>query len=835
MPHATQARNVLWKPHPGQQEKYFRRPEFEVLFGGAKGGGKALALDTPLPTPTGWTTMGEVQPGDWLLDDQGKPCRVLAATEVMYDHPVYEVVFDDGSVIKADAGHRWLTFDLRERQMLLRRSDAFRERRRATRPSRGTGKKQWLAERNRKRHYELLPPPTGTVRTTHEIMETLRRKVAFNHAVPVAKAIDLPEAELPLDPYLLGCWLGDGGSYDGKITTADESIVQAFRESGFRVSQYDRYQYGIIGLRTVLGRLGLLRNKHVPVACLRASRQQRLALLAGLMDTDGTVLPDGQCEFYTTNPRLAQDIYELLVSLGIKCSIVEGRAKLNGKDCGPKYRIKFCPDFPVFRLERKLSKQRFGKSQTRRFRYIVEVRPVSSEPVRCVQVDSPSHLYLAGRAMIPTHNSDCLLIDAVRHAHHPRYRAIILRRELKDAEDLIDRSRRLFPAAFPGASYNKNEHKWYFPSGATLQFGHSKEEADIYAFNGREFHFIGFDELQEFTHQQYVFMHSTARSSVLELKPRIRATANPGGIGHVWIDQRFGITRGLAEKTIRDPKTGLTRCWVPSSWRDNPSLDPTYKAQLDALPDKMRRAYRDGDWTVFAGQYFDEWDPDVHVLKSHLDPDPSWPVFHAMDWGYESPYSYGLYALMPTGQLYRFAELYGWSGEPNVGSRETAETVARKIRLLWEGLGLSGRDIIGPADTQMWDRSGEVGPSIADTFHLLGVQFVKANKDRINGWNRCRWLLGKDAYGQPRFIVSPRCTHFIRTIPALVHDEKRVEDVNTKGEDHAGDEFRYMAMFDPKPSQEAYSPTRHRRDEPELTYNGVRLMFEQEPSREWWE
>lgn len=434
--------------------------------------------------------------------------------------------------------------------------------------------------------------------------------------------------------------------------------------------------------------------------------------------------------------------------------------------------------------------------------------------------------------------SECLLIDAIRDASHPRYRGLILRRQLKDAEDLIDRSLRLFPSIFPGARFNKNEAKWYFPSGATLQFGHAKEEADVYAYNGREFHFIGFDELQEFTLKQYLFMFSVARSSVPELRPRIRATANPGGIGHVWIDMRFGITRGMAEKTIRDPDTGLTRVFIPSSYRDNPSIDPMYVANLMTLPDKLRRAYMEGDWTVFAGQFFDTWDPKVHVLPEHLEPNPSWPVWHSFDWGYDQPYAYLLFTMIPPNTLYLFGELYGWGGEPNVGARQEAETVARKIRVLWRALGLEGRHIIGPAGHDLWRKNDQTGIDTAELFAMHGVQFVQANTDRIQGWNACRNLLERNPDGTRRFVVSPRCEHFIRTIPTLVHDEHRVEDVAKGAEDHAADAWRYMAMYRPGPDQPAYRPSQaeHGDDEIVLRYRGVPLVFAK-PTRtgEWWE
>ncbi len=166
--------------------------------------------------------------------------------------------------------------------------------------------------------------------------------------------------------------------------------------------------------------LGLHLNKHIPAICLRASEQQRRALLAGLLDTDGTVNRDGAVEFTTTNPRLAQDVYELVCSLGFRPSLRCGRSRYKGKDCGPKWTLAFTTDEQVFRLERKATahKERLRNysPERNRFRYVVAVREVPSRPVRCIRVESQSHLYLAGKSMIPTHNSLAYLLPIVRSA-----------------------------------------------------------------------------------------------------------------------------------------------------------------------------------------------------------------------------------------------------------------------------------------------------------------------------------------------------------------------------------------------------------------------------------
>jgi phage terminase large subunit-like protein len=353
----------------------------------ARKNGKALALDTPLPTPKGWTTMGAIQVGDWVFDESGQPTRVTFASEIMYGRPCYEVQFSDGESMVADADHLWKT-DSRWR---------------------GVG-----------------------IRTTAEIANTIyagsrddRRE--HRHAVALAESLRLPEATLPVDPYVLGVWLGDGHTAAARLTLSrrDHEIAKEVMAAGVPLSQRagttttvmdysmsdgDRSQQSRdTSLQATLRELGVLGNKHIPGVYLRASSDQRLALLQGLMDTDGYVSAVGQCEFTSTKHALAANVVELVHSLGMKTSITERRAMLSGKDCGPYWRIMFWAyqDRPVCRLGRKRLrlKPRPDRPTRASRRHIVGAEATATVPVRCIQVSSPSSLYLAGRSMIPTHNT----------------------------------------------------------------------------------------------------------------------------------------------------------------------------------------------------------------------------------------------------------------------------------------------------------------------------------------------------------------------------------------------------------------------------------------------
>jgi replicative DNA helicase len=364
--------------------------------------GKALALDTPLPTPAGWTTMGDISVGDQLLGAAGRPVTVVAATEVMHGRPCYEVEFSDGEIIVADGQHQWLTWTRR-----ARRYDA---------QTRGHAR-------------EFANPVPPEVVTTEQIAGTLRCPTADhrpNHAVCMPQLLELPDADLPIPPYALGTWLAGGESASATFTSVDPEIVMHVEASGLAaMPQGPRCHYRMAfsaksygTLQAVLHTLGVLGNKHIPLGYLRGSEAQRRALLAGILDTDGTVTSTGSIQLAVTSRALAEGLRELVLSLGYRCSMSTKRVKGRSEASSTCYMINFTTPDRVFWLSRKhlLHKERLHHDRQRtRWRYIVDVRSVPSRPVRCVQVDSADSLYLAGRSMIPTHNST-LALDLARAA-----------------------------------------------------------------------------------------------------------------------------------------------------------------------------------------------------------------------------------------------------------------------------------------------------------------------------------------------------------------------------------------------------------------------------------
>ena len=378
-----------------------------VLEGGlfalamARGSGKALSLDTPLPTPGGWTTMGEVEPGGWLYDERGRPCRVVAKSPVFTGHDCYRVVFNDGAEVVCDADHLWTVEDLHKR-------------------------------RN---------PRTYTTRFIAENYRIGRR--GWNECrfrIPYAKPIECMPVNLPIEPYALGVWLGDGTSESAAVTLFDgdarEIAANVRLSAGFeRLDVRDgdgarhalpctmtKREKGVVPVRDCfrvrLRSLGILGAKRIPDVYLRAPVEERLALLQGIMDTDGHCDRDGSIEICIKRPDFADGFGELLTSLGIRHTRTSKMVTLNGKKCGPyaRFYVKAFRDQGVFRLKRKLDRMRVRpprrmtekgvfSHQPSDVRTIVAVEPVASVPTQCVVVDSPTHLYLAGRRMVPTHNS----------------------------------------------------------------------------------------------------------------------------------------------------------------------------------------------------------------------------------------------------------------------------------------------------------------------------------------------------------------------------------------------------------------------------------------------
>lgn len=614
--------------------------------------------------------MGDIQVGDLVIDQLGKPCSVVSVSDTQYRR-CFDVEFDDGSIITTDDVHRWLTYSASELQSLSRADPEWRAKRRENRPSRAivNPQKPWVqatvSKLNSERLYEYKVV-TGAIRSTEEIARTLvlpsgRR----NHAVPVQSALDLPEVALPVDPYLLGVFLGDGSSHSGSIgmIDADISEMMAYIPAQIRSSKLlDGYKTPFrrvlfIGLRNGLNVLGIFGSdkKRIPSIYKRASFDQRRQLLCGILDTDGYVNSRGQIELALSKRDLIEDAWELVSSLGIRANI--RTHKTARKD---SYRIKFVAPFPVFKLKRKLEKQKLTDfRRTTQFRYIVDVKEVSTVPTRCIAVDSPSRMYLVGHTMVPTHNTD-LLMGAALTRHRT---SIIFRREFKQLEGLRERAEQLYR---PFGTFNGQRELWRLGVAGVkkrIEFGACQYAGDEQSYQGRAHDGRFFDEITAFTEDQFRFLCGWNRSSVQGQRSRIIAAGNPprNAEGYwvinywaPWLDPKHpnpakdGELRYFAQipgrngkledmevadstpiriKGERDAIVPQSRTFIRAFVQDNPIyMESGYLKTLQALPEPLRSQMLHGDfglghedhpkqvvptaWVVAAQA---RWSPDINT------------------------------------------------------------------------------------------------------------------------------------------------------------------------------------------------------------------------------
>lgn len=414
--------------------------------------------------------------------------------------------------------------------------------------------------------------------------------------------------------------------------------------------------------------------------------------------------------------------------------------------------------------------------------------------------------------------SDFLLGDFgqdVGKGHNAEWRGILFRRSYPELEELVRRSREIYPRWFPGAEYKEQIKTWNFPDGATLRLRFLEREADADLYQGHSYTWIGWDELSNWPNlAAYRKLKATLRSAAKIDCKRIRASANPGGPSHAEIKEYFAIDRHPhGSEVIADPE-GITRMFIRARVQDNAILmdaDPHYVARLKGTGSaELVRAWLEGDWDAVLGAYFDCWRADKHVIAPFSVPS-HWLKFRSFDWGSARPFSVGWWTVaseeregIPQGALVRYREWYG-AAEPNVGLRLTVEEVAAGI------VERSHEDVAySVADPAIFASDG--GPSMAERFLKSGVLFKPADNKRIptlghvGGWDQMRQrMVGEDL---PMIYCFDTCRDSIRTIPSLQHDTARPEDLDSSGEDHAADEWRYACMSRPytKPS-----PTRRQK------------------------
>lgn len=407
-------------------------------------------------------------------------------------------------------------------------------------------------------------------------------------------------------------------------------------------------------------------------------------------------------------------------------------------------------------------------------------------------------------------------MEALRQVHIPEYRAGLFRRTYPQLGEIIDRSFKYFLKLDPAPKYSDKDMQlklpaWTFNTGAKIAFGSVQHEQDKYNYQGKQFHFMGFDELSQFTESQYLYITAQNRAPKDSgIWCYVRCTFNPGGIGHAWVKARFidqlfdpSNPRAVQYKyfkrvddddveTTREDPDSQSRSFVFSTLHDNPSISDDYVRKLRQLSSSEQKAFIEGDWNSFEGQFFRMWRHSIHVKEKPIN--KGFRKFLSLDYGYQAPSSVGWWQVDYDGNLHRYRELY----------REglTYEALAHAVM---ERTPSDEKIDYCVADPSIWgDRTHHKdsiqGESGAETIGLIWKNFtglVKADNNRIVGWGRMRILMTPYEFGGEmvsKITFSPNCRDSIRTIPTLIHDENDVEDLNTDGEDHSADETRYAVM-----------------------------------------
>jgi len=405
--------------------------------------------------------------------------------------------------------------------------------------------------------------------------------------------------------------------------------------------------------------------------------------------------------------------------------------------------------------------------------------------------------------------SDAMLMAATRYIDRPKYAALILRRTFPHLKELMDRSQEIYPKL--GGLWKSEEKRWAFPSGAYIEFGYCDTFDDIERYQGRQFAFIGWDELGQIPEERWwTKLMAWNRCIDPGIQSVMRATGNPGGPGHPWIKKRF-ISKCHHDGYIyEDPESGMTRAFVQSFATDNPHLvdnDPMYVKKLMLLPELERKQLLYGDWEAGSGLALDELEESVHLREPFELTPGAWRLFGSFDWGYHHPFSFGVYAANVDGYVVKIDTVTSRQMQPGEIVREVADHFKHK-----HNLDIARLDYI-VADTETFAQHSsrdEITPTIAEHFEAAGWVLRKANQSRIQGLNNFRayvqWQDGEGNNWRPRFqwFDTPGNRACFDQCASLPRDEKHPEkpakmdaDPSGQGGDDMFDETRYALASRP--------------------------------------
>ncbi len=415
--------------------------------------------------------------------------------------------------------------------------------------------------------------------------------------------------------------------------------------------------------------------------------------------------------------------------------------------------------------------------------------------------------------------SYAMLADPLRYMGHPSFSGLLLRHTTEELRELIFKSQELYPQVWKGIKWSERKMQWLAPSGARLWMSYLDRDDDVMRYQGLAFSWIGFDELTQWASPfAWNYMRSRLRSTAPDLPIFMRATTNPGGIGHQWVKKMFidpapfgkpfnatdietGKELTYPAGHVKQGKPLFKRRFIPARLSDNPYLSESgdYEAMLLSLPEHQRKQLLEGDWDIKEGAAFSEFNRDEHVIEPYAIPS-SWIKFRACDYGYGSYSAVLWFAVSPAEQLVVYRELYV--------SKVLATDLADMI------LDLEAEDgniKYGVLDSSLWHKRGDTGPSLAEQMILKGCRFRPSDRSkgsRVSGKNEIHRRLQIDEFtNEPRLVFFNTCNEIISQLPSIPLDKKNPEDVDTKAEDHLYDALRYGIMSRPRFNIFDYDPS----------------------------
>ena len=783
-------REIIFQPNPGPQEQFLAADEQEVLYGGP------LEISTLVKTSKGLEEIGDISIGDYVYTPNGSLTKVI---EIPFEgeEESYKISFSNGAEVIASHGHKWKV-----------------------------GTSDWAKTQKEFR-----------TRRTFELLNDYKLSRGRNrYYIPKVAPLYYKETPHLISPYIMGVLLSDGCIIKA-ITIFNEDlevinrVVDELHED-YELSQDSRIAFRIVKKNREKGSKSLYKEelrrlkifgknafqKSIPVQYLFDSVENRLSLLRGLMDCDGTVRGSEknrgrEAKYSTVSVALKNTFIQLAESLGFRTTYYSEELP-NGNLI---YRILINGELNPFYLKRK--KHKYENCKTRLVNtYITNIEPVGVKKVKCITIEDPDHVFVLDRNIV-THNSAgggksfALLADALRDLGHPDFRGLILRRTTEELRELIQKSQELYPKVYPDIRWSERRSEWYFPKrpGGRLWMSYLDRDQDVTRYQGQAFNYIAFDELTQWpTPYPWDYMRSRLRTtSSSGLKLYMRCTANPGGLGGSWVKKTFIDPAPWGEAfNARDLETGkelifpsthskagqplFQRRFIPAKLKDNPYLyeDGMYEANLLSLPEAERKRLLEGNWDVAEGVAFPEWNRSVHVIPPFDIPD-DWRKFRSCDYGYGSYSAVLWFAVDNRDQLIVYRELYV--------SKVLAVDLADMVLDLERN---DGQIAYGVLDSSCWANRGDSGPSIAEQMIRQGCKWRPSDRSkgsRVAGKNEIHRRLQVDEFlGEPRLVFFNNCVKCIDQIPGLPLDPDNPEDVYTKGEDHIYDALRYGCMTRPR-------------------------------------